>query len=330
MSSSKVTIIYGMEAQIEPSYGGAVTFAPATDAVLLAEPSVMEVGYLHAGDRAMATGTAGTLPQAAPSGRKTEFPFKVECRGLGVLYANTLAASPRDLHFALRASGLAATFSGGVGSEKWTYAPESDTFESLALRLFARGQQYDLTSAYVDFGFSFETPGFCIFDFNAKGKIGVPVDAAIPGTLGYLTPLPPKTQSVAFTFNAIASTNFKVRRAEFQLGRAIVDRNDGNDATGYAGVGAGRRSPTLTVQIEALPLATLNPWTLRDAATQFALSFQVGTTQYNRMKFLTPGSTAQLVDVKESEDDPVALWDLTFKLPCSTGAANDDFNIVFD
>lgn len=324
----KPTIVYGLEAQLEPSYLGGVTFAPASDAVLLAEPAIMPANFAHAGDRSMSAGSAGEVPQATPSGQHTTgFEVKVEMRGLGGTYANNLAGSPRDLHYLLLGSGHAGTFSGGVGSEKWTYVPESSGFDSLALRLFSRGQQMDATGVYCNMDFEFDAPGFLVFTFGCNGKMGNPADAALPA-MGYIagTVLPPKTENIGLTYNGVSG--LVIRRAAFTSGRTITPRVDGNNAQGFAGFGAGRRAPRLSLTVEAEALSTIDPWALWRAATQGVLTFTVGSTQYNKMTFTAP--QAQIIGVQEESDDPVGLWTLTFKLPCSDGQSDDDYSLVFD
>lgn len=321
MTATKTTIIYAMEVQPETSYLNPVTFAPATDGVLLAERAILNEDYMSAGERGASAGSAGSRPNAGPSGLFGEVDVKVEMRGNSVVYAN--GVGPRELETLLLASGFADTFS----TPDMEYDPASTAFTSCAVRLFGEGQQHDLTGVYCDWRYDIDGPGFGVFTFSLKGKAAIPTDAGIPGTLAYLPAslIPPKAESLALTLNAFSA--FKVRKLALIGGRNVAQRPDLNDAKAFAGYAAGRRDTMMEVTVEAEALSAFNPYTLRDAGTQMAASFSHGSVALNGMDF--SAAQAQIVNVEVEDDDPVALWNLTLKLPTSGATADDDMQLVF-
>ncbi len=321
MTATKTTIIYAMEVQQETSYLNPVTFAPATDGVLLAERTILNEDYMSDGARGSSAGSAGSRPNAGPSGLFGEVDVKVEMRGNDVVYA--AGVGPSELDVLLLASGFKDTFN----TPDQDYNPISSAFESCAVRLFGEGQQHDLTGVYADWRYDIEGPGFGVFTFSLKGKAAIPIDASVPGTLAYLpaTLIPPKAESLALTLNAFAA--FKVRKLALIGGRAVGQRPDLNDSKAFAGYAAGRRDTMMEVTVEAEALASFNPYTLRDAGTQMVASFSHGSVALNGMDFLA--SQAQIINVEVEDDDPVALWNLTLKLPTSGATANDDLKLTF-
>ena len=84
--------------------------------------------------------------------------------------------------------------------------------------------------------------------------------------------------------------------------------------------------------MEKTALSGFNPYTLWDAATQMVISFTVGLSggpgQFERFTFNMP--QAQIVNVEEGEEEPVALWTLTCRVPVSAGGLDDDYTLVYD
>jgi hypothetical protein len=324
MSVAKQVLLYGLEAQVEPSYKGAVTFVPATDAVLLAEPAVMTIDYLTDGTHSPANATASQLTRNPPAGRFAELPIRLEFRGRNAAYDGTTGI-PQDIHALMRGSGHSAVFS-ATPTPQYTYAPESDTYESLGLRAFARAQQYDMKGVYCDMGFSIDGPEECVFEFNAQGLITLPTDVALPA-LTYATHKPPLGRNIALTVNAVTTLitrSIRFAQNRQRVGRANINESVAGDA--HAGYAPGRRGPTLDITVESTALATFNPYSLRDLATSFALEFTIGSVQYNRFKFSAPA--AQIISVSDDADDPVALWTISLALGTPGQTTNDEYSFL--
>jgi hypothetical protein len=222
---------------------------------------------------------------------------------------------------------MSATFS-AAPTPQWTYALESTTLESVAARLFSRGQQHDLTGCYLDYGFTLDGPDEGIFEFNIQGLLGLPSDAALPA-ITYLSHKPPLGRNVALSVNAF--TTLICRSIRFANNRTRTPRANVNESASpnaHAGYAPGRRAPTLELVVEATALASFNPYTLRDNGTEFDVNFTIGSVQYNRYKFDAP--QAQIVGITEDGDDPVALWTLSLVLGASSQTLDNEYTWLFN
>ena len=325
MAATKVVSILGLLGKVESSYGAGATLAAATEGILLVEDAVMALSYLHSGEHDFTAGTGGNRERGAPSGGEGQFTARVEARGSNAAYSSSEV--PMDLHVLMRISGHSATVDTTPSSEKYTYDPVSSGFTSAAFESYARGEKYVMDSAYSDFGFTVEAPGFAIFEFGVRGVVapGADItDVTLP-SITYDTFQPPNAESASVSIGGF--TTGKVRRLSFSKNLEISPRADMN-TTGHAGFTVGRRNPELEIQVEAEALATYNPYVDWDAGTAKAITFSVGATQYNKFDFTA--SKAILRNISLDADGPTALLNLTFGLYTSTPIANDDYSIVFN
>lgn len=330
----KTAIVYGMTALNEASYGAGGSPSAATDGIQLAEPAVAQISYTFDGQRERPGGTAGTQRRAQPGGRHIIAPLSIVGRGAGAAYSATVFP---EGHRFLLACGLDATLVATGGSESWTYTPTplTGTFDSLVANLYARGQLWPVTGGYGTFGFNIDGPSFARFTGELSGIVGHPTDVALPA-ITYSTLMPPKAEGTSFNIGNY--TAGIVRRVEFSMNRQRETRENITVAGGFSGFVPGYREPTLTVELEADALhtatpwhaaAALNPYRLYADGEQFSVSFTLGSVQYNRFTFTA--AQAQLAAAPEEiAFGTTAGWRLQFALNCSTGAADDDFSLVFN
>jgi hypothetical protein len=192
---------------------------------------------------------------------------------------------------------------------------------SAAGELYSRGQKWPVTGVYADMGFEIDGPGLMIFEFPFMGLVSIPTDVAVP-SITYNATQPPKAESVALAIGAWATP--VVRKVGFKANRKASPRANINNP-GHAGFSPGHRDPQLTITVEAAALATFDPYTLRDNATPQLVTFTVGATQYNKIKFTA--AQAQIIEVAEERDEDTALWTLTFTCPPSNNVLNDDYSL---
>lgn len=337
MSAEKLVTIFGAAGSIEASYDAGGAPSLTDDAILLAEPATLQTDYALDGARGQAPAGMGRIKKAAPGGRMGSITLPIDGRGLGAAYG--AAAFPPDVHKLLRMAGHVATLDATVSAEKWTYTPESwdgavpPGFASGVFRFFGRGQEYGLQGAYATVGFTVENGGFLRWSFALQGKQpNAPVDIALPA-ITYANTEPPKAEDFALSLASDTGTAFtsdRIRSIAFNGARAISARNT-------YGFSPGLREPTLELVMETPKLATvspwhtateLHPWRLWELATPLAVSFQVGTVQYNRMKFAA--AAAQIENVVESEDGATSLMTVTMRLSQSDPVTPDDYEITFD
>jgi hypothetical protein len=147
--SYKSVICYGVLAKKEASYAATNTsFSTTADAVLVSELPVIDISYVNDGARPNAPTSAGSLPFMSPTGRFAETSLTMEARGSGSAYTS-ISTVPPDVHALLEAAGLSASYAGG----EITYSPTSSCAQgdSVALRLFARQQQYTVIGGRTTF-----------------------------------------------------------------------------------------------------------------------------------------------------------------------------------
>lgn len=318
----KLVTLFGLLLKTEASYNAGGALSTPSDGVLLMEPAKMPYSYAHEGERGRAPGNGGRLRRGRPSGLHTEFEVKVEGRGRSDLYSATNIAS--DLHNLLRISGHSATLDATLGAEKYTFAPVSDVAQmaSGVAEGYARGQKYPMQGLYATWGWEIDGPGFMVHTFNLSGLVSLPADASVPA-IAYLDTDPPKAVNVGLTLGGWAGG--VVRSASFTQGRSKSARANINSA-GHQGFAPGGREPEIKVTIEAVALATFNPYQLRDAGTVIDFGLAVGNVKYNIQDFKAP--RCQIVGVEEGEDENTATWELTLQPYASTPGALDDYTFI--
>lgn len=329
MAAPKLRNKWGLTGAIESPYG---TWAdPANSAgVLLVEPVEPTEEPLNDGARVgRAPGTGGSWARVAPSAFGSAFEAVTEAIGGGAAYSASVKPSV-DLF--LRILGLEATLDATGGAEKYTYAPESGPtgFDSASFKTFIRGQQYQTRGAYAAEAVAeFDGPAVPRWAFSVQGiRNAAPQDTALPAITGYPagTLLPPKAQALSLNVGGV--TSLILRGGRVTISRELTPRGDASGSSQHAGFSPGRRTIGLELTVEAIALATFNPYTIRDAATLQQITFAVGATQYNRYDFDFP--QAQLMEAEEGEDGATAIWTLTYEAKVSTPTAEDDLILTFD
>lgn len=323
----KSITIFAARAKLQAAPGTPVVPAN-TDALLLAERPDLTIGYAHDGTRARPSGTMGHQRRVAPSGRTGDTTLKFEPRGAGAAYA---AAVLPNIHTIARLMGLDAAIVTTPAAEKVTYTPSPGPtgFGIGSVDLFGRGQQYTLTDVYGDFTIGASGPEVPLLEVPIKGLLPTIADAAVPDMLATLQAigalLPPKAVQLGFTFNGVA--NLELKKWSLTFGRTLNAALNQNSA-GHAGFRVGPRAPMLTFTVANELLSVIDFYSLRDGNAQSAWSLQAGNIQYLRHKLLGPA--AQVVDVKDSDEDPTACIDVSCQLNPSAFGLNDEFSWIFD
>jgi hypothetical protein len=321
----KLALIIGALAKIEATYGAATALAAATDGFLLAELADLNEDFAHDGERASPPGTTGHLPRGLPAGSFVETTLKAEPKGAGVAYSAAVKP-PEDV--LMRASGhdAAVTLTGGAEKYVYTPTPGQSTFASAALGLYSRGGLWTLKGAMADWSWGFDGPKTPMSEYAVKALFTSFADVAAPA-IAYPAPdvIPSPAATVLFIIGGVSTLS--VRKMQFKAGRGLGSRLDCN-AGGHAGFTGSRRKPMLEVTIEEPLTTTYDARLKRRTAVQEALSFQVGSVQYNREKFAAP--KAQLVTVKPGTDGDVATLVLTYQLNPSVISASDEYSRTFD
>lgn len=328
MADPKQVNLYGLLMKLEPSYNGGGSVAAATDGQWLLDPFTVDIDYVHDGKRiAGAPGTGNTFKRKKPTGMIVTGAPKFEGRGSGVAYSASVF--PPDVHVGLRASGHSFVTDTTGGAEKQTYSPQSlndSSWSSLVCEGYAENQKYPFQAVYCDMNFEVDGNGPMVFAFPFKGIGSLPTDVSLPSiTYQALTVDAPKAESVVFSINGVSS--LITRKVNFRKNQDVFGPRI-SQSTAIAGFGMGRRNPEFEVTVEAVALATFNPYSLRDLGTAFAISYQIGPSAvYNRIKFTA--ATAQITKVKDDSDGPTALWTITCECKPSSPILSDDYALAF-
>lgn len=325
----KLLDIYGARLKLEASYLGGGTTA-ATDAVLLAEPAVAGIDYTNKADRPNAPGTGARRDRLAPTGLilTDGLTLKTEVRGPGTAYS--ASNLPLDQHVLLRISGHTHVVDTTPSAEKVTYTPASAlaSMASAIAELYGRAELLTLIGAYADLELDMpEDGGPLIAMAHLRGvPSALPSDASLPAlTYFAATSLPPKCDSVVLT---IGGVSLKVRRWNFKANRVISGPRSNRNAVGHSGFAMSpNRNPTVTMTVEAVDLATFNPYTKRNTAVKEIMTFTIPGADYKKFQFNALQS--QCVNVQPAGDDVLALWDLTYECKASGLAADDDYSLVY-
>lgn len=327
MTSIKTLTRYGVRGVIEASYGAGGT-PGATDGLLPMEANEVDLEYLHDGQRG-ANPVGGQMTRAEQSGLGAAYDLATHCYTPGIAYSATELPSVDRM---LRAAGF-QRIDDFVAPTSVIYDPETTPggLESLFLEVFMRAQQYNIKGAYCDLTIAVDGPGIPLWTFSFQHGIGVlPTDVVVPAiTYPHVDDQKPqKATSIALALGAF--TGGVVRGFEFALNREIGPRADDNSG-GHKGATPGNRDPQITVRIEAATLGalgatTIDPYTLKDAGTEFAFSLQVGSVASKQWKISMPHG--QILDVNEAEDGASAIWELLIGGGNNVGS-QDDVQFVF-
>lgn len=322
MSTVAKTIIgFGAVVGREDSYGaGADLDTSVTHSVQGAAPPSFDIEYSYDGTRPAPPSTYGTIQYASPTGETATGEIVVEGRGLGEAYST--ASTPPNLFYLLEAAG----FTGSYDSNAWTFTPveAGTTPRSVAMKIWTRGERYDISGSYANLSIASEDGSPPQFTFPFNGLPAEPVDETLP-TITYNSTQPPKAEDIGLTYGAV--TDLIVRSFNIDLNREISPRLDQNASSGSAGFAVGRREPELSMTVEALPLSTFDPYAEMKSKETKNFEMTVGKTQYNRY---TISGSAQVTGVAKGEDGPVATWDLTMAIVLEDGSTADDLLFIFD
>lgn len=325
MSAAKTNARWGVLAMLEGSYGGGGTLVAADHGVRVYEDPAVDKEFEYDGRRAgKQPATQGMALNVAPSGRFARVPLAHEIHGGGAQYSTTVVPS---LHTLLRLCGMDATY---VTDTSYSYAPspEATGYASGAVEVYRRGQLWALNGVYGEgFTISGEAGRPALFSAQLIGRMPAnESDASLPA-ITYPTVLPPKAMAMAAAINSVAQA--RVRSFSLEHTRNIAPRVFDTSAGVHGGFTPGaEREFRLMMTVEAVALSTLNPYALRDAATSIPVTLTVGGTQFNR--FTIAAAQAQIEDVSDGAEGPVATWEITLGLKTSTPSANNEVSILFN
>jgi len=259
-------------AKIESTYGTDPTPVAGTNAILFSGLQIVPFEQLRMFQRPAVRASLGSL-QHIYGGSLGGIRFDAEFKGSGA------AGTAPEIGPLLRGCGLGETI---VGATSVTYAPVSTALESITIYGFEFGRvRHIFSGCRGNVTIRFKTGEPCMGSFEFVGKRGAVSDQTQPvPTLSTIVPVAVK--GLATTIGGVGS--LVVQDYELALNNQVNTPDNLNDSEGYGNVTIIKRDPTLSLQLHAELIATLNHYTDLTAGTARALaSGTFGGTAGNRL-----------------------------------------------
>lgn len=305
--------LQAMLAKIETTYGTDSAPAAATNAILAQN---VKISPFEANEitRQHAMPYQGARPSLLV-GKHVKISFEVELKGSGT------AGTAPAFGVLMRSCKCAEVI---VAATSVTYNPVSSNHESCSLYFHVDGTLYKVIGARGDWKMKLNANGVAVLEFTMTGKFTLPSTAAVPtatyGTQLSLDPQPGSSVNTpTFTIGAYAPVlrNFTFS-ARNQVKPRFLIRSESVVITGS--------DELVEFQIEAVGLATFNPYALADAGTKSALTLvhgvgagKIATLSVPSLQLLAPGGLDDVDGVVENQIKGKALP--------TTG--NDQFTLAF-
>lgn len=331
MTAPKVIHHFGLLAKSEAAYNTFNAPAAGTDGLAIIEPPEWEIDYADQGEReGRAPATTGGLKRVAKSGRFARLPIVMNPAGYGAAYS---AANLPNVDRVLRAAGYAITTDLTVGSEKHTYltADQTGTPYSLSLEAYDSGERAQIAGSFVE-ELVWEIVNGRLPKLTAQTvgtMAALPTDVALPAiTYGTAQArVGAKANGLGLTLGGIVPT--KVRQCTITDTIGAEARLLDNTNGGHGGfVRPASRTVKINFTIEALALATMNPYNIADLATASAFLLQVGSVQYDRLKL--QADNLQIDNVQRAAEGAARVWEIEATAKPSSLTAYDSFRVLFD
>jgi hypothetical protein len=174
----------------------------------------------------------------------------------------------------LRGCAVAETI---VAATSVTYNPVSDDHESLSIYLLIEGTQFVLTGTRGNCTIDYTSSNLPYLKFEFWGLFNQPSEETRPTVAlgGYKKPLAvSKANTPTFTLNAVSMV---MRSFMLNLGNAVEPRF----LVGSEDILITDKEESIEIKVEAVPLTTLNPFTLAAAQTDVATNLVHGLTAGN-------------------------------------------------
>lgn len=279
----------------------------------------------------MTAGNMGRLPSIIGA-RTARIDFSMFWRGRGVAYA---AGTRPESDLPLRGCRVSSTVDTTGGLEKVTYQP-TNTEELMTVYVVqdipgGNALSWQFVGCLGTGTANMVAGGRLQLDFSYFGSLEERADITyVSGTLSN-TPGFPRTVSAAFQ-KGTGNYAPRIQNMNFAMNNTVRPIPSVNAANGVVGFFVEDREPRFDFDPEADREANSAWWaSLDDGAPMDDITFQVGSAQYNRLKFQFGAagiSTAQLVDQSISARDGIVTLPTRYLLTISAG--NDDWALVAD
>ena len=268
------------------------------------------------------SGMMGSSTADVLGGRSVEISYSMRLRGKGSAYA---AATDVECNESLLASGCKATVVTSGGSEKVTYNPRDNAFESVTCYILRENAPaIKASGCFGNASISMVAGQPWELNVRLVGKMEDPADITLVTQDFSKTPQFPAAKSAGITIDSVSTHRVQSANLDFgNIVEVVASQNATHSVVGSALMG---RNPRLTLDPEAVTVATHSlDARLRDG-TLFAWDINSSGAQYTRVKL--SGTKAQLVGLSSGTRGEIATENLELKLLINAG--EDDFALVFD
>lgn len=301
-------------AKVETVYGTDPTPTGAANAILATDVKLSPMEGQNVSRELDSRPYMGAQP-TVPVGLHAKLSFKVEVKGSGA------AGTPPACGVLLRSCALAEVI---VAATSVTYNPITAAHESCTIYLNIDGTLYKMLGCRGTMVCRVSAQGIAHFEFEITGLFTQPSAAAVPAvTLGtQMTQMPQAATSAntpTFTINGVACV---MRSFALSLGNDVKVRM----LVRSESVIIPDKAETIDTTVEAVALATLNPYALAAAGSTMAISLIHGTGAGKICTLSVPAAQMQRPAGLENPDG-IVEWPL--KLVPLPVAGNDQFTIAF-
>lgn len=309
----------------------------ASNALRLLNIPTLQINYLDDGDRADEQHAGmGDIGEAAAAGRWGQVDIMLAIKGAGADYS-VVTNKPEWDPF-MRSAGFSAVVSGGAGVGQILYTDlDTGAFEVMSLYLQSANKLFKLIDCIALPKWSLEAAKKGAFTFTVIGRIVADPTENAMGAQTLSTVVPPLFHSQAVTIGAFSSAGAPpliVRKTDCDLGTVHTPKPSAGATDGLAGFDITDRSIVASAEIEVVPLATFDPYTLakqaRDASngTDTKLTYQVGGVQFNRVKFAL--GQWNFASPPVNDNAGLATWPLQGKIAARSLASGRALAITVD
>ena len=325
--SDRATYNSLLVAKLEATIGTDSTPVPATDAIQLLDwfdPSG-DATIQKQRDKAIVGNSFQGLPPLKPTGYVGTWSSLFYARGPrnGLLISSS---NLPDLDPYYISSGLSSTIVTTGGSESVTYKPASTSLKSITEKFYTDGKMRALFGARTDLQFSLEAGGPLEVTAARTGLYQGDSDVALPAGAVFGTTDPAiADSSISFTIDSYSAGVF--RKFTWGTGNKIESGRGSLNATtgGIAPPSLRDRMLPFTCAFEEDLVATKDAEGWRKSNTPIAISFTLGTVQYNKHLFTAP--LAKVEKVQVSNDNGTQVITVSGHLWDSVPANNDAFSL---
>jgi hypothetical protein len=242
-------------AKIETVYGTDSLPAAATDAILARDISLTPMEGSDVSRELEMPWMGQDLTLAAELNMRLAFSVELAPSG-------TAGTAPR-WGALLRACGCAQVIATGVSV---TYNPVTDAHESATFYLWIGGTRYVLRGARGNARFEMSASGIPMIAFDFRGLFSQPTDVARVSPTLTSYPVPQMVSDSNTPTFTLGGTDFILRNLTFDLGNTVEQRLLINSEE----IWITDKAETVEWQMEAVPLATWNPYSLAAGQTTVA------------------------------------------------------------